>query len=89
MVRGLVSCFRSVRSQPNAWIAHLNTSGEGDRAGTMTDWLNLGMLIGAAIGSMAFGILAAYWILRTGFALMRPHRRPVAVKAEPEAARVI
>ena len=21
---------------------------------------------------MAFGILAAYWILRTGFALMRP-----------------
>lgn len=55
----------------------------------MTDWLNLGMLICAAIGSMAFGILAAYWILRTGFALMRPHRRPVAVKAEPEAARVI
>jgi hypothetical protein len=47
----------------------------------MTDLLNLAMLICAAVGSMAFGILAAYGILRAGFALLRPQRRPVPVKA--------
>jgi len=55
----------------------------------MTDVLNLAMLICAAVGSMAFGILAAYWILRAGFALMRPQARPVAIKARAEAARVL
>ncbi len=52
----------------------------------MTDVLNLAMLLCASIGSMAFGILAAYGILRVGFALMRPRPRPVAVNARPEAA---
>ena len=55
----------------------------------MTDLLNLAMLSGAAIGSMAFGILAAYWILRAGFALIRPQRQSAPVKAQPETARVL
>jgi hypothetical protein len=55
----------------------------------MTDLLNLAMLILASIGSMAFGILAAYWLLRIGFAVIRPARRPANVKAQqPEAAGV-
>jgi hypothetical protein len=55
----------------------------------MADILNLVMLVCASIGSMAFGILAAYGILRTGFALMRPQRRAVAVKTRPQVARVL
>jgi hypothetical protein len=55
----------------------------------VADLLNLAMLICAAVGSMAFGILAAYAILLTGFALMRPQRRPAAeIKTQPEVARV-
>jgi hypothetical protein len=49
----------------------------------MSDLLNLAMLVCAAVGSMAFGILAAYGILRVGFALLRPQKRPVPVKARP------
>lgn len=49
--------------------------------------LNLAMLLCAAIGSMAFGILAAYAVLRAGFALMRPAQRP-APQARTEVARV-
>jgi hypothetical protein len=52
----------------------------------MTDVMNLAMLICASAGSMAFGILAAYGILRVGFALIRPQARPVAVKAREELA---
>jgi hypothetical protein len=44
------------------------------------------MLICAAVGSMAFGILAAYGVLRAGFALLRPQRRPSAVKTQPAVA---
>ena len=55
----------------------------------MTDLLNLVMLVCAAIGSMAFGILAAYGILRVGFALLRPQQRPAQVQTQPEAARVL
>jgi ABC-type glycerol-3-phosphate transport system permease component len=51
----------------------------------MTD---LVMLICASVGSLAFGILAAYGILRMAFALMHPQSRPVVVKAHQEAARV-
>lgn len=53
----------------------------------MTDLINLTMLVCAAVGSMAFGVLAAYGIFRVGFALMRP--RPaaaLAVKPQPEVA---
>ncbi len=55
----------------------------------MADLLNLAMLICASIGSLAFGILAAYGILRAGFALLRPQKRSVPVKTQPEAARVL
>jgi hypothetical protein len=55
----------------------------------MADLLNLAMLICASAGSMAFGILAAYWILRVGFALMRPRSgRPALLKVQTEVARV-
>jgi len=54
----------------------------------MADLLNLTMLVAASIGSMVFGILAAYWILRVGFALMRPQPRPAPMKAQPESARL-
>lgn len=52
----------------------------------MADWLNLMMLICAAIGSMAFGVLAAYAIFRVGFALMRPRRSTMTVKVRPQLA---
>jgi hypothetical protein len=52
----------------------------------MADLLNLAMLIGASVGSLAFGVLAAYGILRVGFALICPHPRLIAVKVQPEAA---
>jgi len=50
----------------------------------MTDLL---MLIAACAGSLAFGVLAAYAILRAGFGLMRPRRRQVMAKASVEVAR--
>jgi hypothetical protein len=53
----------------------------------MTDLLNLAMLICASVGSMAFGLLAAYWVLRIGFMLIRPPQRPAKVKAQPEVVR--
>jgi hypothetical protein len=51
----------------------------------MTDLLNFVMLICASIASMAFGILAAYWILRAGFSIIQP-RRSAPVKVQPETA---
>ena len=57
--------------------------------GTMTDLFNLAMLILAALGSMAFGVLAAYGIFRAGFALLRPQAQPTAMKAaNSQVARV-
>jgi hypothetical protein len=44
------------------------------------------MLIGATVGSMAFGVLTAYGIFRAGFAVMRPRQPRAAVKTQPEAA---
>jgi hypothetical protein len=55
----------------------------------MADVLNLVMLICASVGSLAFGILAAYGILRMAFALMHPQPRPVVVKAHQEVARAL
>jgi hypothetical protein len=55
----------------------------------MADLMNLAMLLCATAGSMAFSLLAAYGMLRAGFALMRPQRQPVAVKPHPEAARLL
>jgi hypothetical protein len=42
-------------------------------------------LMCTSVGSMAFGILAAYGVLRVGFALMRPQPRPVAIKTRSVA----
>jgi hypothetical protein len=56
------------------------------QGGVMTDLLNFAMLICASMGAMGFGILAAYWILRAGFALMRPRTERVPVKARAEVA---
>ena len=53
----------------------------------MADLLDLAMLILASLGALALGILTAYAILRMGFALMRPPRRPALAKTQPEAAR--
>ncbi|MDE3148051.1 MAG: hypothetical protein KGL37_01170 [Acidobacteriota bacterium] len=46
----------------------------------MEGLLNFVMLICASIGSMAFGVLAAYAILRVGFALIRPQQQSQPVK---------
>jgi hypothetical protein len=54
----------------------------------MADFLNLVMLICASVGSLALGILAAYGILRAGFALMKPREQRVAVKTQTQAARI-
>jgi hypothetical protein len=50
----------------------------------MADVFNLVMLICAAVGAMAFGVLAAYGVFRVGFALMRPRteRMPMKVGAQ-------
>jgi hypothetical protein len=55
----------------------------------MTDLFNLVMLLCAAVGSMAFGVLAAYGIFRVAFAMMRPRRKRVAVKPQAEAATIL
>ena len=55
----------------------------------MADLLNFIMLICASVGSMAFGVLAAYGIFRAAFALMRPQRRTPAVERTPETANVV
>jgi hypothetical protein len=55
----------------------------------MADFLSLAMLVLASIASMAFGILAAYGILRAGFALLSPQKRPRAVNVQPQAARAV
>jgi hypothetical protein len=52
----------------------------------MTDFVNFAMLICASVGSLAFGVLAAYGVFRTAFALMRPQAMVVAVKTRAEVA---
>jgi hypothetical protein len=52
----------------------------------MADLLNLTMLVCAAIGSMAFGVLSAYAIFRVGFAMMRPRRSVESVKISTQLA---
>jgi hypothetical protein len=52
----------------------------------MADALNLVMLVCAAIGSMAFGVLTAYGIFRVGFALIRPRSARIALKVGAQLA---
>ncbi|MGA7858927.1 MAG: hypothetical protein WCA11_13415 [Terracidiphilus sp.] len=55
----------------------------------MADLLNLVMLVSAAVGSMAFGVLSAYGLFRIGFAMMRPPKRASGVKTRRETADVL
>ena len=52
----------------------------------MADAFNLVMLVCAAVGAMAFGVLAAYGIFRVGFALMRPRSARVSLKVRTQLA---
>ena len=54
----------------------------------MGNLLDFTMLICASLGAMAFGILAAFLILRASFALMRRQPKPAVMKQQPEAARI-
>jgi hypothetical protein len=54
----------------------------------MTDAVNLVMLIAASLGALAFGVLAAYGILRAAFALMRPQRQTTLLEGRTRVARV-
>jgi hypothetical protein len=54
--------------------------------GGLKEMADLVMLICAAIGSMAFGVLTAYGIFRVGFAMMRPRRATVSVKVSTQLA---
>jgi hypothetical protein len=54
----------------------------------MAGLLDLVMLICASAAALGFGILAAYAILRIGFAFMRPRQRQLPVKAAAETAQV-
>jgi hypothetical protein len=55
----------------------------------MADMLSFAMLVAASIGSMLFGILAAYGVLRAGFALMRPRELRAQVKPRVQTVRVV
>lgn len=59
------------------------------KAAEMVDALNLVLLITVSIGSLAFGILTAYGVLRTAFILMRPQHQRIPVKAPQQPARVL
>jgi len=55
----------------------------------MAGLFNLVMLICAIVGSMAFGVLAAYGVFRAAFFMMRPRSQSVPVKARAEAATIL
>lgn len=55
----------------------------------MTDLLNYIMLICAVVGSMAFGVLAAYGVFRVGFALIHPRQEVTRVKAVKTQAEAV
>ena len=52
----------------------------------MADFFNLAMLVAASAGALSFGILAAYAILRAGFALMSHQKRSQAFKPQPQTS---
>lgn len=53
----------------------------------MTDFTNILMFVAASAGSLAFGVLSAYGVLRFGFGLMRPQPKP-AVEGHATIAQV-
>jgi hypothetical protein len=73
--------------RPEEWHeTYLRPKGKRVKVGSMADILNLAVLIGGSVGSLAFGVLAAYGILRVGFALISPRPRRVAVNVQAEVA---
>jgi hypothetical protein len=70
----------------DAWKSKPNHNENGARV--MADSLNFAMLVCAGVGSMLFGVLAAYGILKVGFALMRRQPRTAPLKTQSEAAPV-
>ena len=52
----------------------------------MSDAFNLVMLVCAAVGAMAFGVLTAYGLFRVGFAMMRPRSARVSLKVRTQLA---
>lgn len=48
----------------------------------MQDVTNLVMLVCASFAAMAFGVLAAYGILRIGFSIFGIHARPVDLRQQ-------
>ncbi|MGC8549771.1 MAG: hypothetical protein ACP5M4_08725 [Acidobacteriaceae bacterium] len=52
----------------------------------MQELLNTLMLICAALGSLAFGVLVAYGMARAAFAVFRIHSRSVAQEAVRKAS---
>lgn len=61
----------------------------------MQDVINTVMLICASLAAMAFGVLAAYFICRAAFAVLRVHARSVGMAAagmqsqtKPQVARL-
>jgi hypothetical protein len=52
----------------------------------MADVINLVMLVCAAVGAMAFGVLTAYGIFRVAFAIMRPRPARIAIKVQAQLA---
>ena len=68
--------------------AHVRDPRGVSETGAMTDFVNTVMLIAASVGALAFGVLAAYGVLRVAFTLMRPQRRGGAVEAGVRVARV-
>jgi hypothetical protein len=52
----------------------------------MADAFNLVMLVCAAVGAMAFGVLTAYGVFRVCFALMKPRTARMPLKAHTQLA---
>jgi hypothetical protein len=53
----------------------------------MQDAINFLMIVCASLAALAFGVLTAYGICRTAFAIIRIHARSVAAQAiQPEPA---
>jgi hypothetical protein len=61
---------------------------EGAGLKEMSNVMDSAILVCALVGAMAFGILAAYAMLRVCFTLMRPPQRPAPAKPQPQTAQI-
>jgi hypothetical protein len=63
---------------------------KGPRDGdSMTDILNLAMLVGAGVSSMVFGLLSALATVKAVFWIMRPRQSGLAAKSEMPAVKTM